>query len=68
MNAHNISLRSISPHIPGVNRQDSMSEDSSGFLLTEASEKKIRNCFFKLFKILQNQNRILYDVFVKFDK
>ena len=68
MNAHNISLRSINPHIPGINRQETMSEETSGFILTESSEKKIRHCFFKLFQILQNQNRILYDVFTKFDK
>ena len=37
-------------------------------MLTEKSEQKIRECFFKLFRILQSQNRILYDVFVKFDK
>ena len=67
MNAHNISLTSINPHIPGVNRADSMSEET-GFIMTESSEKKIRHCFFKLFQILQSQNRILYDVFVKFDK
>ena len=70
MNAHNISLTSINPHIPGVNRADSnsMSQENVGFILTEKTENKIRQCFNKLFQILQQQNRILYDVFIKFDK
>lgn len=70
MAAHNISLQSINPRIPGIKRQDtsdSMSEEG-GFVMSEATEEKIRSCFTKLMRILQKQNRLLYDVFMKFDK
>lgn len=36
--------------------------------MTASIELKVRNCFIKLFHIINNKNKILYDVFQQFDK
>lgn len=69
MNENNINISSIYNRVPGFSKNHSTtSNDGESFTkISEVTEKKIRNCFGKLMKNIQNYGTTLGNVFNNFD-